>query len=108
MFGSESLYGSFLNSHVLVKWKQSWMRVNENGEAGNLYESFLNSYVLVKQGHKLYGSWEERVICMWVSSTLTSWSNENKSCVGVDWQASFYIPHTKHLQEVVLMLDQDH
>ena len=50
---SESLYESFLNSHVLVKREQelyeSWsVLTNES-----LYESFLDSHVLVKREQEL-------------------------------------------------------
>ena len=39
-------------------------------------ESFTNSHVLVKREQELHESWQARV-CMRVSSTLMSWSNEN-------------------------------
>ena len=46
-------------------------------------ESFINSRVLVKREQELHESWEARV-CLRVSSTLMSWSNENKSCMRVE------------------------
>ena len=49
----------------------------------NWHESFINSRVLVKREQELHESWQARV-CMRVSSTLVSWSNENKSCMRVD------------------------
>ena len=53
----ESLYESFLNSHVLVKREQelyeSWLELTSE----SLYESFLNSHVLVKREQELYESW---------------------------------------------------
>ena len=49
----------------------------------SLHESFTNSHVLVKREQELHESWQARV-GMRVSSTLVSWSNENKSCTRVD------------------------
>ena len=49
----------------------------------SLHESFVNSRVLVKREQELYESWQARV-CVRLSSTLMSWSNENKSCMRVD------------------------
>ena len=57
----------------------------------SLYESFLNSHVLVKREQELHESWWEFVwqfwkarVCMRVLWTVMSWSNENKSCIRVD------------------------
>ena len=78
---SESLHESFINSRVLVKREQElhWELTSES-----LHESFINSHVLVKREQELHESWQARVwqarVCMRVSSTLVSWSNENKSC----------------------------
>ena len=49
----------------------------------SLYESFLDSHVLVKQEQELHECWEARV-CMRVFLTLMLWSNESKSCMSVD------------------------
>ena len=49
----------------------------------SLRESFVNSHVLIKREQELRESWQARVY-MRVSSTLMSWSNENKTCMRVD------------------------
>ena len=62
------------------------MRVSSTLTSESLHESFINSHVLVKREQELHESWQVRV-CMRVSSTLMSWSNENKSCMRVDkWE----------------------
>ena len=81
---SEILYESFFNSHASVKREQelheSWWELRSE----ILYESFLNSHAPVKREQELHESWEAR-FCTRVFSTLMLRSNENKSCMRVDW-----------------------
>ena len=49
----------------------------------SLHQRFINSHVVVKREQELHESWQTRVY-MGVSSTLMSWSNENKRCMRVD------------------------
>ena len=77
---SESLHGSFINSHVLIKREQE---LHESWQSESLHESSINSHVLVKREQELHESWQAKV-CMRVSSTLMFWSNENKSWLRVD------------------------
>ena len=62
---------------------QARTKVARELSSESLYESFLNSHVLIKREQKLLESCRVRV-CMGVFSTLMSWSNENKSCMRVD------------------------
>ena len=56
---SESLYESFLNSHVLVKREQELYESSSELTSEILCESFLISHVLVKREQELYESWWE-------------------------------------------------
>ena len=69
--------------HQLSCPGQTRTRVAWELTSESLHESFINSHVLVKREQELHESWQARV-CMRVSSTLMSWSNENKSCMRVD------------------------
>ena len=69
--------------HKLSCSGQTRTRVAWELTSESLHESFINSRVLVKREQELHESWQARV-CMRVSSTLVSWSNENKSCMRVD------------------------
>ena len=69
-------------SSTLVPWSNesnSCMRVDKR----EFTERFINSRALVKREQELHESWQARVY-MRVSSTLMSWSSENKSCMRVD------------------------
>ena len=70
---------------MLSLYKTQWneTRVAWELTSESLHESFINSHVLVKREQELHESWQARV-CMRVSSTFMSWSNENKSCMRVD------------------------
>ena len=48
----------------------------------SLHESFINCHILVKREKELHESCQA-CVCMRVSSTLMSWSDENKSCMRV-------------------------
>jgi hypothetical protein len=63
---------------------QTRTRVAWELRSESLYASFLNSHAPVKREQELHESWEARV-CMRVFSTLVPRSNENKSCIRVDW-----------------------
>ena len=76
--GGKSSVSSMLNLASCLKLHQTSVSL-----ARQFYESFINSHVLVKGEQELHVSWQARV-CMRVSSTLMSWSNENKSCTRVD------------------------
>ena len=69
--------------HQLSCPGQTRTRVAWELTSESLHESFINSRVLVKREQELHESWQARVY-MRVSSTLVSWSNENKSCMRVD------------------------
>ena len=69
--------------HQLSCPGQTRTRVAWELTSESLHESFINSHVLVKREQELHESWQARVY-MRVSSTLMSWSNENKSCMRVD------------------------
>ena len=72
--------------HQLSCPGQTRTRVAWELTSESLHESFINSHVLVKREQELYESWQARVY-MRVSSTLVSWSNQNKSCIRVDkWE----------------------
>ena len=63
--------------HQLSCPGQTRTRVAWELTSESLHENFINSRVLVKREQELHESWQARV-CMRVSSTLVSWSNENK------------------------------
>ena len=69
--------------HQLSCPAQTGTRVTWELTSESLHESFINSHVLVKREQELHESWQARVY-MRVSSTLISWSNGNKTCMGVD------------------------
>ena len=69
--------------HQLSCPGQTRTRVAWELTSESLHESFINSRVLVKREQELHESWQARVYTR-VSSTLMSWSNENKSCMRVD------------------------
>jgi hypothetical protein len=71
---------------------QTRTRVAWELRSESLHGSFLNFHCLIKRERELHESWEARVY-MKVFSTFIVWSNENKSCMRVEkpeftWQFS--------------------
>jgi hypothetical protein len=75
----ELAYESFFNSHAPVKPEQELMRSEKRGFAWE----FCNSHAPVKQEQELTRVGKR--VCMRVFSTPKPRSNENKSCMRVDW-----------------------
>ena len=73
------------NCEILLHYqsKGNQTRMSYELTSKSLHESFINSHVLVKREQELHESWQARVY-MRISSTLMSWSNENKSCTRAD------------------------
>ena len=64
----------------------------------SLHERFINIHCLIKRKQELHESWQARVywherlqarVYMKDSSTFLAWSNENKSCMIVDYKREY-------------------